>query len=318
MAASIDIVIVNWNAGPQLGECLRSIPAAAEGLPAAPRVILVDNASTDDSFAGVELAGTNAHLIRNSQNRGFAQACNQGAKASAGDYLLFLNPDTRLSPGCLAASVAVLEDPLHRRTGVLGVQLMDAGGRVAASCSRFPTPGRLVSKALGLDRVLPGVFPGTLMSEWDHSTSRVVDQVMGAYFLVRRPLFEELDGFDERFFVYFEEVDFCRRARAAGWNAYFSAEVRVFHKGQGTTESIPARRLFYSLTSRLHYSRKHFGRSGTAAVAAATLFVEPAVRLFHAACIPSCTQAKAVLSAYSMLWRSILAPPSVPPERIPV
>src|SRR6185503_16033407 len=110
------------------------------------------------------------------------------------------------------------------------------------TCARFPTPGRFFAKMLGLDRILPGIFPSHFMTEWDHATNREVDQVMGAFFLVRRSAYEALAGFDERFFVYFEEVDFALRARARGWSTYYLTQARAYHEGGGSTKQIrPAR-----------------------------------------------------------------------------
>ena len=108
------------------------------------------------------------------------------------------------------------------------------------------------------------------MSEWAHDTDREVDQVIGAYFLTRRALFQKLGGFDQRFFVYFEEVDFCVRARTAGSTAFFLAGAQAFHRGGGSSEQVPAQRLFYSLRSRMAYSHKHFTKTGSSTVAFAT------------------------------------------------
>src|SRR5204863_87072 len=114
------------------------------------------------------------------------------------DYILFLNPDTRLLQGALAKSVTFMEQPQSQRFGIVGIQLLDADGRIARSCARFPTSGRFFSKMLGLDAILPAVFPPHFMVEWDHGHDREVDQVMGAFFLVRRSVYEALSGFDER------------------------------------------------------------------------------------------------------------------------
>src|SRR5205823_7218964 len=132
--------------------------------------------------------------------------------------------------------------------GIAGIQLLDADGRIARTCARFPTPGRFFSKMLGLDTILPAAFAPHFMVEWDHNHNREVDQVMGAFFLVRRSVFEALGGFDERFFVYFEEVDFSLRARKLGWRTFYLSVAQAYHWGSGpVTKPAQATRLFYSL-----------------------------------------------------------------------
>src|SRR2546422_6121032 len=252
MVTSIDIVIVNWNAGPQLAHCLESIVAAGRNGIHIRRIVVVDNGSFDDSLPTREIAGLAPIMIRNERNRGFARACNQGAANSSADYLLFLNPDTSLLNNSLAEPVAFMERGENRRIGILGIQLLDTDGRIAPTCARFPTPVRFFATMLGLDRALPGVFPPHFMVEWDHKQSREVDQVIGAFFLVRRSVFEDLGGFDERFFVYFEEVDLSLRARALGWPTFYLSTVQAYHHGSGRMrKQEQATRLFYSLRSRI-------------------------------------------------------------------
>ena len=304
MPRRLDVVVVNWNAGRQLYDCLASI-AANDGRALVERVVVVDNASTDRSLDGLDALGLPLAVIRNGENRGFAAACNQGAAAGAADLVLFLNPDTRLGPASLLAPAAALDTPAHARTGIVGIQLVDEEGRVSHTCARFPSPGRVLAGTIALDRLAPRVFPSHFMTDWDHADSRAVDQVMGAYFLVRRSLFDQLGGFDERFFVYFEEVDFAYRARTAGWRSYFLADVRAYHKGGGTSEQVKAKRLFYMLRSRIQYAYKHFGRGPATLVAAATVAAEPVTRLLFAAGTGSREQVGATLEGSLLLWRDL-------------
>jgi GT2 family glycosyltransferase len=141
------------------------------------------------------------------------------------------------------------------------------------------------------------------MAEWDHAQTRQVDQVIGAFFLVRRGLFESLHGFDERFFVYFEEVDFAYRARQAGWLSVYLADAQAFHAGGGTSNQVKARRLFYSLRSRLLYAFKHFSWTGAVGVLLATLLLEPVSRTALALFRHSWAGLKETWAAYGMLWR---------------
>ena len=117
------------------------------------------------------------------------------------------------------------------------------------------------------------------MTSWDHAETRRVDHVMGAFYLVRRSLFEQLQGFDERYFVYLEDLDFSRRAAEAGYGSIYLAEAQAYHRGDGISEQVKANRLFYALRSRIQYVFKHFNRPAALAVGFATLFVEPLSRL---------------------------------------
>jgi len=302
---SIDIVIVNWNTGAELRECLNSIIAVSRNGVDLHRTVVVDNASTDGSVDDLRDVGQTVVLIQNLRNRGFAAACNQGAERSAADYLLFLNPDTRLSVGALSGAVAFMSRQEHGRIGILGIQLVDADGRVSQTCARFPTTGRFFAKMFGLDRALPRLFPPHFMVEWDHRDSREVDQVMGAFFLVRRSLFETLGGFDERFFVYFEEVDLSLRAQALGWRTFYLSEEQAYHRGGGATDQVKPTRLFYSLRSRIQYAYKHFNRWSATILTLGTLFIEPVSRAVLAIIRGSPSQLLDTMKGYALLWRAL-------------
>jgi hypothetical protein len=303
---TLSIVVVNWNTGTMLRECLASIGSAR--LPSGwrlERVVVVDNASEDGSSDDLPDVGGVIEVVRNPANRGFAAACNQGAARCRSTLLLFLNPDTRLFDNSLAAPVSCLVSPAHAMVGIAGIQLLDERGEVARSCSRFPRGLHFLSQALGLNRHWPRLSQAML--EWDHLETREVDQVIGAFFMIRRSLFVALNGFDERFFVYFEEVDLCRRARAAGWRSLFVAQAQAFHLGGGSSRGVLDRRLMYSLRSRLLYARKHFGRSETVVTYGATLLVEPFARTLHALLRGRPGEVSAVWRGYALLLRALLA-----------
>ncbi len=179
--------------------------------------------------------------------------------------------------------------------------MLDEAGHVSRSCARFPTVVSLAAHAVGLTRFISGL--GHLMAEWDHGQTRQVDHVIGAFFLVRRELFVSLDGFDERFFVYLEDLDFSYRAHKAGWSSVYLAEVKAFHAGGGTSRQVKAQRLFYSLRSRLLYAVKHFSRLGAVSIFLATLLVEPVSRSLSAVLHCSWTNLKETWVAYALLWR---------------
>ena len=150
MASSINIVIVNWNAGLHLRQCLESIAAASRSGLDLRRTVVVDNASADGSLEGIHNTKLPLLVIRNDENRGFAAACNQAAAVSETRYILFLNPDTRLMRDSLVKAVQFLDQPENVRIGVVGIQLLNDRGRVAPTCARFLTAGMIVRKMIGL------------------------------------------------------------------------------------------------------------------------------------------------------------------------
>jgi N-acetylglucosaminyl-diphospho-decaprenol L-rhamnosyltransferase len=303
---SLDIIIVNWNAGSLLRDCLDSIRSALTAGSSLKRVVVVDNGSADGSADGLQdLPGLPLCVLRNACNRGFAAACNQGARGSQADYLLFLNPDVRLFRGSLRSSVEFMEHPENVRVGICGIQLVDDNEIVARSCARFPTAGRFFAKMFALDRLLPAWFPGHFMREWDHGITCQVDQVIGAFFLVRRAVFEALGGFDERFFVYFEEVDFSLRARRQGWLSVYFAEAQAYHKGEVCSGQAKAARLFYSLRSRLLYSYKHFETWQASLLSVGTLLLEPLSRTVGALLRGELESIEQVTKAYLRLWQEL-------------
>ena len=232
---SIDIVIVNWNSGSLLKECLAAIEGTdvAEGT----HVIVVDNASTDCSADG--LSGKRIHIdvIKNTSNRGFAAACNQGAEVGCAPAILFLNPDVKVFPETIERAGAYLQDPASPNLGIVGVQLLDSDGKITRSCARRATTFTLLLQGLLLDRLV-GPPVSHFMTDFDHCATRDVDQVSGAFLLIKRPLYERLGGFDERFFVYYEDLDICACALDSGARVQYYAGTRAIHHGGGTTNAI--------------------------------------------------------------------------------
>jgi N-acetylglucosaminyl-diphospho-decaprenol L-rhamnosyltransferase len=303
---SLHVVIVNWNSGRQLSECLGSFAAVAGDRVAVTRITVVDNASTDGSCDGLA-ASLPLTVIRNGENRGFAAACNQGAAGSEAAFLLFLNPDTRLMAGALERPARFLRADENMAAGIVGIQLLDSGGHVARNTARMPTPWSMLGNSLGLDRLVPSVFPPHFVTEWAHDETRTVDQVMGAFMLVRRTLFETLGGFDERFVVYFEDLDLACRARARGFASVYLATAQAFHRGQGTTESAIGTRTYLFCRSRILFALKWFSTAGAFLVVAATLLLEPFARALKALMSRGSGSLRDVARAYALLWSNLPA-----------
>ena len=293
-----DIVIVNWNTGRYLQECLRAVVRADRSRLRVARIVVVDNASTDESLHGLDTAGIPLDVVRNPRNRGFAAACNQGAAHGDSDFLLFLNPDTELYPEALSAVAGFLGTPAADTVGICGGRMVDERGRTAISCSRFPSLRIFFGKMTGLDRLVPALLPPHHLRPEEIAASGPVDQVIGAFFLVRRPLFEELGGFDEHYFLYFEETDLALRARRRGLRSYYVHEARVHHIGQVSSAQLGGGRLCHSLCSRTRYAFRHWPRLHASLLVLLTLTIEPAARLGRALLRGSPSDCRATLVGY--------------------
>jgi len=307
MNPTLDIIIVNWNSGKLLQSCLQSIMKTKKENFLLSKVIVVDNASQDASIDNLDKINLPIMLIRNDKNIGFACACNQGASKSSADYLLFLNPDTNLYENALVNPIYIMKQDIKKKVGIIGIQLVNKKGDVIRSCTRLPSPVHYFIKILGLDNILPKIFQNHRMLSWDHLESRYVDHVMGSFFFLRQTLFKELGGFDARFFVYLEDLDFCLRVRKAGKLILYLTDVKAYHEGGGVSKQIKAKRLFYSLRSRILYCYKHFSWWAATGVVIGTLMVEPFTRLIWAGLRRSIKEAYQTIQAYGLLLRALPA-----------
>jgi GT2 family glycosyltransferase len=251
------IVIVTYNSRAEIAACLEA--AMASGA----EIVIVDNASQDgtvEEISGTGAPGRGVRLIANPTNRGFAAAVNQGFTVLNTPYVLLLNPD------------AVLEtslDPLRTacnlpRVAGAGGLLVDAAGnpQIGFMVRRLPTPATLILEALLLNRMWPGnrINRRYRGLELDYSAPLEVEQPAGAFLMVRRTVWEELGGFDEGFFpLWFEDVDFCRRAIDRGYRLYYSPQAVAKHTGGHSIPQLGLEiRRFYWYRSLLKYAARHF------------------------------------------------------------
>lgn len=306
MSPSVHIIVVNWNTGHYLRDCLRSMVAAYRDSTAIARVTVVDNNSCDGSADGLYDLPLPLEVIRNRHNAGFAAACNQGAAGSRADYLLFLNPDTRLFPDTITLAIGYMESERARSVGICGVRVVDEAGCPTISCARFPSLRIMLGKMTGLDRVSPRLFPSHHLTAAELSHSRCVDQVIGAFYLVRRDLFERLSGFDTRYFLYYEEVDFALRARRQAAHSYFLHDAAVLHAENVSASRLPVARLYHSLYSRLLFAFAHWPRWQARVLVLSTLSVELAARLGRAGLNRNWGQVSETLVAYRRLAGQLL------------
>lgn len=302
--SAVDVVIVNWNSGYFLETCLQSLNTF--GGQTVRSITVVDNGSVDGSDKQ-NITGLPLEVVQTHANLGFGRACNLGVAKGHAPYVLFLNPDAALYDGTLDIAVAFMEDPSNARVGACGIQLKEENGETQKHTARFPTVGRMIAMAFGVTQL----FPKAALHDhdFDHLSSRDVDHVIGAFYLIRRNLFESLGGFDPRFFVYLEDLDLSLRVHQARYRVHYLAEAVGFHKGGGTSDQVKAHRLYYSMDSRLFYAFKHFSLPSAWLIAFATLLIEPIPRLARAMVRLSSIEAKDTLRAFAWLWRGLLKNP---------
>lgn len=263
MPRMLDILVVNFNTVNLLPQMFEACQDAAGDLEV--RYWVVDNASQDNSVEVLREHFPYAGLEVNKRNVGFGRANNQLLPHVTADYVLLLNTDAFVATDTLHRTLAYMN--ANPTCGVLGVRLVGREGNLQPSCRYFPTPWNLFLSRTGLGRF----FPKTRMvddMEWDHASVRECDWVPGCYYLVRRAVLDQVGLFDPRFFLYYEEVDHCRRVKAAGWKVIYFPDTTVVHVGGESAKSVgklsnSGRQLSeLQVESELLYFRKHYGRFG--------------------------------------------------------
>jgi GT2 family glycosyltransferase len=306
MKPTLDIIIVNWNSGDYLFECLSSINNSNNEDINLQNVVIVDNASSDNSLSKIDNFDLPTKVIHNKVNLGFGKACNIGAAESTADFLLMLNPDSKIFDKSLSCPVRFLTQETNSNIGIVGIKIIDDNNNVSRNCARFPSAINIINYSLGLDKLFPKLFLTHFMSEWDHLDSCEVDQVMGSFLLIRGEVFKKLKGYDERFFVYYEDLDLSLRAKLNGYKSYYLSTCQIYHKGGGVSDQVKAKRLFYSQDSKLQYSKKHFRFSQYIIISFFVLFIEPVTRVIFSSIRGSFLSIGEILLAYKMLYTKII------------
>jgi hypothetical protein len=236
VSAELSIIIVNWNGGELLRRTVESVVAAPPSL--RHEVVVVDNASSDDSLArlrssaGAAALGAGLRVVENADNRGFGQANNQAFKMTDAPLVLLLNPDTEVTPGSIDRLAETVR--AGRRVGAAGPKLLNADGSVQVSVWRNPpATWELLLTGFGAHKLLPRRVRGGLFlaEHFDYARRREVGMLSGAAMLVRREVIEEVGGFDERFHMYGEDNEWCLRIKRAGWRLVFEPAAVVMHHG---------------------------------------------------------------------------------------
>ncbi len=251
----LSISIVTWNSQDDIVDCITSIRAAAEPLQWA--VTVVDNASSDRTVESVRAAPPETMIIAEGKNRGFGAAHNDAMRRGVGRYHLILNPDTRLFPGSLLTLVQFMEE--HPETGLVGPKVLERDGSVYPSFRSFPTAGALLFR----NKLLTGLFPHNpytrhyLQGDRNVNVPQPTDWISGSAILIRREALFSIGLLDERFFMYCEDMDWCRRAHDNGWKVFYQPDATMTHfRARSTDRCIPQMILEHH-KSMWKYYRKH-------------------------------------------------------------
>jgi GT2 family glycosyltransferase len=254
----ISIVIVSWNTKKYLEECLTSLRATGGNLSV--EIIVVDNASSDGSPDMIRAQFPEVILIESGANLGFAGGNNIGIKAASGKYVCLINSDVNVPPDCLPRMHSFMEQ--QPTIGLLGPGMLYTDGRVHRSGMRFPTLWNLLLRALFLDSLFKSsrIFGGYLMKDFQFDRTTDIDVLNGWFWMARREALDKAGLLDERFFMYAEDVDWCKQFHLAGWRVVFYAEAKALHYGGASAANAPSRYNVQVQRADLQYWKKYHGR----------------------------------------------------------
>lgn len=251
----LSVIIVSWQVKDLLLQTLQSLFITKQTVVF--EVIVVDNASQDGSARAVSDKFPQVKLITNQSNHGFAVACHQGASLAKGKFLLFLNDDTKIFDKTLDQVCDFFEH--HQNVGVMGCQILNLDLSLQPSVRLFPKLYDIIVILLKLHHFFPRLLNSYLHKSFDYQQKGIVDQVMGAFFVTPKVVWDKLAGFDKNFFIWFEEVDYCVRAKFLKYQVVYDPSIRIIHYGGASfhqLRALPEQILFNR--SILTYVKKHF------------------------------------------------------------
>ncbi|MDW8328014.1 MAG: glycosyltransferase family 2 protein [Anaerolineales bacterium] len=250
----LSVIIVSWNVRELLRACLRSLPLNDPQT----EVIVVDSASSDGTTAMVRDEFPSVRLIASEVNLGYSRGNNLGLERARGEYLLVLNPDTEIVGDTLARMCAYMD--AHPQVGVLGPQLVYADSMPQSTRRRFPTLLTAFFESTWLQPLAPrSVLDHYYARDLPADRPAEVDWIVGAALLLRREAYQQVGGFDEGFFMYSEELDLCRRMKAAGWKVVHLPAARILHHEARSSAQVPAATHIRFNASKVRYFRKYHG-----------------------------------------------------------
>lgn len=264
----LSVIIVSYNTRDMTLKCLRTLFDNLGGISA--EVWVVDNASHDGSVEAIRQEFPDVLMVANEGNAGFGEANNQAMQQARGQWFLLLNSDAFVHEGAISSLIEYSK--AHPEAGVVGPKLLNADGSLQRSCYRFPSPGHAWRENLWISVLVPPSSRWSDLRRWSHDGERQVDFVIGACLLLRRAVFEQVGGFDERFWMYSEETDWQQRMAQKGWKVMFVPQAVVTHLGgaSGANEKVRINESFFE--SLDYYEWKHYGMRGLVSMRLAMAF----------------------------------------------
>ena len=255
----ISIIIVNWNTKEHLHHCLNSLTNANDYTQ---EIIVVDNCSSDGSPEVIEKEYHQVRLIKNEANLGFAKANNIGIATSRGKYVALVNSDVIVLDDCIERLIEFMDK--NPSVGMAGPRILNADHTLQVSCRHFPTIWKNLCQVLALNMVFAksSLFAEPMMKYWAHDAERKVDVLSGCFWMLRRAALDEVGLLDESFFIYGEDIDWCRRFHDSRWDVMFYPGAEAIHFGGASSSNAPIRFYLEMQKADLQYWRKHHGKPG--------------------------------------------------------
>jgi GT2 family glycosyltransferase len=300
MQNNIDIIIINWNGGYLLKQCVTSVLQSSYKNY---KIHIIDNGSVDSSCEMLpQSEKIKTYFLK--KNYGFGKACNIALEFCKGEYLLLLNPDTTIEHDTLSRAI---DHFARNTTGVYGVAQKDDNGNILRSCGRFPNFLTFCNDVLGFYRINDNFFiNGFIQHEWDHSESKFVPHVMGSFYLVDRKIIDKIGFMDDRYFVYMEDLDLSLRISQAGYKIFYDRSNVIYHKGGGVSEHVKASRLFYALHAKHEFTKKHFSPINYVLSSMVLIFVSPFARILFALFVKrSLLEVKETYNGYKLFYLNL-------------
>lgn len=252
----LSIIIVSWNVCELLRNCLQSIYDNCDDLPI--QVIVVDSNSADESVTMIQREFEQVTLLAQVENVGFTRGNNIGLEMAQGKYVLLLNPDTEIIGNALQQMVDFLD--AHDDTGIVGPHTLNTDGSTQSTRRRFPTLMTAFFESTWLQGIAPkSVLAHYYVTDTSDDDTIAVDWVQGSALMARHEVYEQIGGLDTGFVMFSEEMDWCKRAKNAGWQVYYLGDSLITHHGGKSTEQVVANKHIYFQESKLRYFRKHHG-----------------------------------------------------------
>lgn len=307
----VDVVIVNYKSVAHTLKCVAAVYDVARQDCLKVDTFVINNGDESEGFEAATRDAGATKVITNDSNIGFGAACNLGATLGDAPVIYFLNPDAVVGPHSLATMVSFLRSAENADVAIVGPEIRDETGSVVPSCSRLPSLFDLLSRTLGLHCLGVGAgYPYLPLAE--HISGRDVGQVMGAALLVRRPVFEEINGFDERLFLYYEDVDLSARVSDRGFRSCYLNDAYVTHIGRASSSQDAGLTLALHIRSRITYAGLHFGVAAKGVLLMACVLLEFPIRLLQAMLGKSEVSLGSVFRAYGLLALNLFTGTALP------